>query len=226
MTARIAVFASGAGSNLEALLQYLGTRRAARSGSAAVALVVSNRSSAGALGVAARYSVPTAVLMDPDDDTAILSLLARSEIDIIALAGYLRAIPSGVTDDFRGRALNVHPALLPAFGGPGMYGQRVHRAVIAAGVRVTGVTAHFVDAVYDHGPIITQWPVQVRSDDSAETLAARVLRVEHALYPRAVEAVADGRVRLDGDGRVRSHEFDAADSAQFTLRPEGVTTCA
>ncbi len=226
MTARIAVFASGAGSNLEALLQYLGARPAARSASAAVALVVSNRASAGALGVAARYSLPTSVLTDPDDDLAILSLLARSDVDIIALAGYLKAIPSAVTDGFRGRALNVHPALLPAFGGPGMYGRRVHRAVIEAGVRVTGVTAHFVDAVYDRGPIITQWPVQVRSDDSPETLAARVLRVEHALYPRVVEAVAEGRVRLDADGRVSTHEFDAADTAHFTLQPEGVTTCA
>jgi folate-dependent phosphoribosylglycinamide formyltransferase PurN len=155
---------------------------------------------------------------------AILSLLARSEVDIIALAGYLKPVPAPVTDAFRGRALNVHPALLPAFGGPGMYGQRVHRAVIDAGVRVTGVTVHFIDALYDHGPIIAQWPVHVRSDDSAETLAARVLRVEHTLYPRVVEAVAEGRVQVDGDGRVRTHAFDAADTAQFTLQPAAVAT--
>ena len=107
-----------------------------------------------------------------------------------------------------------------------MYGRRVHRAVIDAGARVTGVTVHFVDAIYDHGPIITQWPVPVRSDDSAETLAARVLRVEHALYPRVIEAVAQGRIRVDDAGRVQGQAFDAADAAQFTLQAEGVTTCA
>jgi phosphoribosylglycinamide formyltransferase-1 len=225
VTTRIAVFASGAGSNLEALLRHFGAGGAARSASAAIALLVSNRSTAGALGVATRHHVPTGVITDPTDAVAIHDLLARSEIDLIALAGYLKAIPSSVTDTFRGRTLNVHPALLPAFGGRGMYGQRVHRAVLEAGARVTGVTVHFVDAVYDRGPIIAQWPVQVRSDDSPETLAARVLRVEHTLYPRVVEAVADGRVLLDDDGRVRSHAFDAADTAQFTLQPEGVTTC-
>jgi len=225
VTARIAVFASGAGSNLEALLQYLEPRAATKSGAAAVVLVVSNRSSAGALGVGTRHGVPTTVLPDPADGAAILKLLAKSQVHIIALAGYLKPVPAPVTDAFRGRALNIHPALLPAFGGPGMYGQRVHRAVIDAGVRVTGATVHFVDALYDHGPIIAQWPVHVRSDDSPETLAARVLRVEHALYPRVVEAVAEGRVQLDSDGRVRTHGLDAADADHFTLQPGGVTTC-
>ena len=225
MTARIAVFASGAGSNLEALLQYFASGEPARPESPAVALVVSNRAGAGALGVAARHGVPTAHLGDPADGAVLLSLLMKHEIDLIALAGYLKAIPTTVTDAFTGRALNVHPALLPAFGGQGMYGSRVHRAVIQAGVRVTGVTVHFVDAVYDHGPIIAQWPVHVRSDDSTESLAARVLRVEHVLYPRVVAAVADGRVRLDPNGRVRGTVFDMPDYAQFGLQPEGAAPC-
>jgi phosphoribosylglycinamide formyltransferase 1 len=210
----------------QAILKYFGSGGAARSGTADVALVVSNRSAAGALGIAARYAVPTAVLTDPADGEAILGLVARYNIDIMALAGYLKVLPQGVTDALRGRVLNVHPALLPAFGGHGMYGQRVHRAVIDAGARVTGVTVHFVDAVYDHGPIIAQWPVHVRSDDSAETLAARVLRVEHALFPRVIEAVATGGVRLDAGGRVQGQAFDASDTAQFTLQRGEDTTCA
>src|SRR6185436_1036035 len=97
---------------------------------------------------------------------------------------------------FTGRIVNVHPALLPAFGGPGMYGQRVHQAVIESGARVSGVTAHFVDEVYDSGPIIAQWPVPVFPSDDATSLAARVLRVEHLVYPRVVDAVAAGRTTL------------------------------
>jgi folate-dependent phosphoribosylglycinamide formyltransferase PurN len=112
--------------------------------------------------------------------------------------------------------LNVHPALLPAFGGAGMYGVRVHRAVIEAGVRVSGATVHFVDEVFDRGPIIAQWPVPVAAGDTAESLAARVLCVEHVLYPRIVTAVAAGRVQLDADGRVRGAGSLRGDSV-FTL---------
>ena len=101
-----------------------------------------------------------------------------------------------VVERYAGRIINVHPALLPAFGGPGMFGQRVHRAVLDAGVRVTGVTVHFVDAEYDRGRIIAQWPVPVFSNDDAGTLASRVLRVEHLLFPRVVDAVASGRITL------------------------------
>jgi folate-dependent phosphoribosylglycinamide formyltransferase PurN len=104
--------------------------------------------------------------------------------------------------------LNVHPALLPAFGGAGMYGARVHAAVLAAGARVSGPTVHFVDEAYDRGAIAAQWPVPVFAHDTADALAARVLRAEHALLPRAVAAVAAGRIALGDDGRVRGG-FDA-----------------
>jgi folate-dependent phosphoribosylglycinamide formyltransferase PurN len=98
--------------------------------------------------------------------------------------------------------LNVHPALLPAFGGQGMYGHRVHEAVVASGVRVTGATVHFVDEHYDRGPIIAQWPVPVFAGDTPGTVAVRVLEVEHQLFPRVVAAVAAGHIALDGHGRV------------------------
>jgi folate-dependent phosphoribosylglycinamide formyltransferase PurN len=128
-------------------------------------------------------------------------------VDLVALAGYLQLVPADVTRRFAGRLLNVHPALLPDFGGPGMYGARVHRAVIAAGARTSGPSAHFVDDVYDHGPVIARWPVPVKPGDDERTLAARVLRAEHLLYPRVVDAVAAGEVRLGDDGRVVSERF-------------------
>jgi folate-dependent phosphoribosylglycinamide formyltransferase PurN len=112
--------------------------------------------------------------------------------------------------------LNVHPALLPAFGGAGMYGARVHAAVLAAGARVSGPTVHFVDEQYDRGPIVMQWPVPVRDDDTPDTLAARVLHVEHLLYPRVVDAVAAGRITLGDDNRVRG-EILPMPGETFTL---------
>ena len=106
------------------------------------------------------------------------------------LAGYLKRIPSKVIREYSGRMMNIHPALLPAFGGEGMYGARVHQAVIASGAKETGVTVHLVDDEYDRGAIIAQWRMPVQPSDSAETLAARVLNVEHVVYPRTVEMVA------------------------------------
>jgi folate-dependent phosphoribosylglycinamide formyltransferase PurN len=106
------------------------------------------------------------------------------------LAGYLKRIPSNVINEYAGRIINIHPALLPEFGGEGMYGARVHEAVIAAGARESGVTVHLVDDDYDHGSIVAQWRVPVEKSDTAESLGARVLNVEHIVYPRTVEMVA------------------------------------
>ena len=117
----------------------------------------------------------------------------------------MRLVPEVVVNAYRGRMVNVHPALLPAFGGRGMYGSRVHAAVIAAGARVSGATVHFVDERYDHGAIIAQWPVPVLSADTPQALAARVLRVEHALYPPAVLAVAQSRISLDAERARDAH---------------------
>lgn len=193
---RVAVLASGGGSNLQAVVDHLamlGVRR-----SADVSLVVAGREDAGAIARARRAGIGTAVA-GPD---ALGALLAGAGIDIVVLAGYLAFVPAAVTERWHGRIINIHPALLPSFGGRGLYGLRVHRAVLEAGARVSGATVHFVDAEYDRGPIIAQWPVPVAADDSAESLAARVLRVEHRLLPRAVDALARGAVRLDSGGRV------------------------
>jgi folate-dependent phosphoribosylglycinamide formyltransferase PurN len=115
--------------------------------------------------------------------------------------------------------VNVHPALLPAFGGPGMYGARVHRAVLAAGVRLSGPTVHFVDDLYDNGAIIAQWPVPVSADDTEESLASRVLYAEHRLLPRVVHALAIDRIHLTPDRRVEGSYLRIVDSAIFAFQP-------
>lgn len=199
MTARIAVFASGGGTNLQAILDYFESRGDQRAGS--VVLVASDRANAGALERARRAGIPAAVFQSnrvpPPDGCEPLAVLREHKVDFIALAGYLRLLPKELLAEFPSRILNVHPALLPSFGGPGMYGERVHRAVLLSGARVSGATVHYVDEEYDRGPILAQWPVPVLADDSVTTLATRVLKVEHVLYPRVIDAVASGRWRFD-----------------------------
>lgn len=200
--ARIAVLASGGGSNLQALIDYFAQLGEMRGGD--IVLVAADRPDAGALDRARRAAIPTALIASTraPDGGDLSSLLAAQDIDLLVLAGYLQHVPAEVTRRYAGRVLNVHPALLPDFGGPGMYGARVHRAVLAAGARSSGPSVHFVDDVYDHGPVIARWTVPVRHDDDEHSLAARVLRAEHLLYPRVVQAVAAGDVRLTADGRV------------------------
>jgi formyltetrahydrofolate-dependent phosphoribosylglycinamide formyltransferase len=186
MPSRLAVLASGRGSNLQAIIDHFdGLGRLAR-----VVLVASNRADAPALAKAAKASIFTATFNAADDGTQLLSLLREHRIDLVVLAGYLKRIPSSVIESFAGRILNVHPALLPDFGGEGMYGARVHEAVLAAKAEQTGVTVHLVDNDYDRGPIVARWIVPVLPDDDPSSLAARVLEVEHVVYPRAVEMVA------------------------------------
>jgi folate-dependent phosphoribosylglycinamide formyltransferase PurN len=126
----------------------------------------------------------------------MLARLEEARVDFVLLAGYLRLMPRPVVERFQGRMLNLHPALLPGFGGKGMYGRRVHEAVLASGARLSGATIHFVDEEYDRGRILAQWPVPVLSDDTPESLYARIQEVEHALYPAAVDALA--RALRDG----------------------------
>lgn len=192
--AHIAVLVSGGGSNLQALIDRF--NRASHP-AARVELVVASRAGIGALERAARAGIPSVVqggaAAEADPSGEILAAeFDRHAIDLIVLAGYLRLIPAPVVRRYAGRMLNIHPALLPAFGGPGMYGIRVHRAVIEAGVRVSGATVHRVDERYDTGAILAQWPVPVLPDDTPETLAARVLAIEHRLLPAVVDAVARG----------------------------------
>ncbi len=200
MSSRIAVLASGSGSNLQALLDYLDALGDASP--AQVALVASDRSQALALERARRRDIAAVALDKEQRNEGLAGLLTSHAIDLVVLAGYLRFVPTAVTQQWHGRIVNVHPGLLPAFGGSGMYGHHVHEAVVASGTRLTGVTIHFVDEEYDRGPIIAQWPVPVFPSDTAATVAIRVLEVEHLLFPRVVAAVAAGRVTLGAGGRV------------------------
>lgn len=177
---------------------------ACRSGEIAgsVALVIGNQAGSPALARAAELSLPTLALSSNQEEAvyaaALLAALRGAEIDLICLAGYMRKVPGPVVAAFRGRVLNIHAALLPSFGGHGMYGQHIHQAVLDYGAKVSGCTVHFVDEQYDTGPVILQSAVPVEEGDTAETLAARVLAAEHAAYPRAVALFAAGRLTLDG----------------------------
>jgi len=193
----VAVFASGSGTNLQALLDHEPS-----SGRYRIALVVADRSEAGALERARRAGRSAEVVPvsgRPPERVArdTLELLEEEGIRVVLLAGYLRLLPPALVRTFPRRMLNIHPALLPSFGGKGMYGRHIHEAVLESGARVTGVTIHCVDEEYDRGRILAQWPVPVRAGDTPETLGARVLRVEHLLYPRAADhlcrAVEEGR---------------------------------
>jgi phosphoribosylglycinamide formyltransferase-1 len=216
MSTRLAVLASGRGSNLRAIHEFL--VRGERSSVARLALVLSDHADAGALSFARSRDIATAAI---DGGTLggdrLLAQLRSHRIDLVVLAGYMRLVPEIVVRAYQGRIVNVHPALLPAFGGRGMYGTRVHAAVIAAGARLSGATVHFVDERYDHGAIIAQWPVPVLSADTPQALAARVLRVEHALYPPAILAVAQSRISLDENGRATHMHLPKLDEAAFVL---------
>ena len=187
MAARIAVLASGGGTNLQAIIDHFAS---IANPAGTIVLVASNREKSGALDRARAAGIPTEVFDATDDGTALLALLDNVSADLVVLAGYLKHIPENVIREYHGRIINIHPGLLPDFGGPGMYGSRVHAAVLASGATSTGLTIHFVDDEYDHGPVIAQWRVRVKIDDTAESLAERVLSAEHIVYPRVVDMVA------------------------------------
>lgn len=197
MTLRAAVFASGRGSNFRVLAAH-----ARNSDLWEAALLLTGRPDAPVLDLARELGVEAAVLSrqgDPEEDAvSILGELEPRGIDFVLLAGYLQLIPAAVVERYRGRMLNLHPALLPSFGGKGMYGMHVHEAVLAAGVRLTGVTVHFANEEYDRGPILAQWPVPVIPGDTPESVARRIHAVEHRLFPAAADrlalAIRDGTV--------------------------------
>lgn len=190
--ARVAIFASGTGSNTEALLHG-----AYRIGSLyRIAIVVSNNSQCGALQIAAMYDIPTLhISAYTHPDTAaytrtVLKELRRARVDLIVLAGYMKKLPTEVISVYEDRVFNIHPALLPKFGGHGMFGNRVHEAVLASGESETGVTIHRVEGEYDTGAIIAQERVPVVQGDTVETLSERVRVCEHTAYPKVVQQQA------------------------------------
>jgi phosphoribosylglycinamide formyltransferase-1 len=191
VTLRAAVFASGGGTNFQSLLDHQSPASTWK-----VTLLVTDRPDAGAVARAERAGVESVVVGTRGREPSavggeLLELLTRHRIDVILLAGYLKLVPADVVEHFRGRVLNIHPALLPLFGGKGMYGRRVHEAVLESGATESGATVHFVDEEYDRGAVLAQRRVPVEPGDTPESLAARVLAVEHELYPEAVDRLCD-----------------------------------
>ena len=195
---RLGVLSSHEGSNMQSIID------ACRDGrlEGELRVVISNNSGSPALKRAARariagYHLSGKTHPDADGlDLAILETLRRGEVNLVVLAGYMKRLGPRTVSEYRGRILNIHPALLPRHGGKGMYGRAVHESVLAAGERVTGVTVHLVDEEYDHGPIVAQARVPVRDDDTVDTLSGRVLRREREFYVETLQRIERGEIRL------------------------------
>ena len=193
---KIAIFASGSGSNAESIM------RASREGrlKADVGLILSNNPKAGVLEKAQAYEVKHSVMESSDFGSEaeyvkiLCELLDAEKINFIVLAGYLKMIHPDLIEKYNNKITNIHPALLPAFGGKGFYGKRVHEAVLASGCKVSGVTVHLVDKDYDRGPIVAQTCVPVLDEDTPDSLAERVLIEEHKIYPDTLQLFAENRV--------------------------------
>lgn len=197
-TVRLAVLLSGGGTTLQNFIDGI----AAGTLPATIAVVIASRSDAGGIDRARKHDIPAVVVARADYpnvdrfNDALHAVLDRYAFDLIVLAGFLS--PFQLRGRYICRVMNIHPALIPAFSGKGFYGEKVHRAVIESGVKVTGCTVHFADDEYDHGPIVLQGTVEVRDDDTPESVAARVHQLENHLYPEAIRLFAAGRLVVEG----------------------------
>lgn len=180
---RLVIFASGRGSNAEAIADFF-----EREGGAELALIVSNKPQAGVLEFARRKGIPTLLTNRPAmSEAAFIETLRRYRPHLIVLAGFLLRIPAEVVTAFSNRIVNIHPALLPRWGGQGMWGHHVHEAVLGSGELQSGITIHLVDEEYDHGAMLVQASCPVLPGDNADSLAARIQKLEHFYYPRAIQ---------------------------------------
>ncbi len=197
---QIAVFASGHGSNCRAIYDAITDGKL----NATIGLVVSNNSDAGVLEWAKEKKIPSAHIASEQFDDKnkfyenLIGTLTSHQIQLIVLAGYMKKIGLPLIEAYPNKILNIHPALLPAFGGKGMFGEHVHKAVIDYGAKITGVTVHLVDPEYDHGAIIMQRAIEVMDHDTPQSLAKRVLELEHQTYYRAIQLFAENKVSIQG----------------------------
>jgi phosphoribosylglycinamide formyltransferase-1 len=183
-TVNIALFCSGSGSNAEKIMEYFHDHDSVK-----VAILLSNSSKAYALERASKFNVPTSIFDRNTFYTSdnVVAELQKANIDLVVLAGFLWLIPQNLIKAYPGRILNIHPALLPAYGGKGMYGMNVHKAVKEAGEAYSGMTIHIVDEEYDSGKIVFQAKCSIDQEDSAETIAGKVLKLEHAHFAPVIE---------------------------------------
>ena len=186
---RIVLFASGSGTNAENIVRYFSGNR-----DILVPLIISNKRDAYVHERANQLGIPSFTFSkaDFDEGSPVIDLLSTFEIDYIVLAGFLLKVSQPLLDAYPGRIINIHPALLPKFGGKGMYGDRVHQAVVEAGETESGITIHYIDENYDEGDIIFQATCEVLSDDTFEEVARKVHALEYAHFPRVIEAVVKG----------------------------------
>ncbi|MFZ6735611.1 phosphoribosylglycinamide formyltransferase [Undibacterium sp. Ji42W] len=193
---KIVILISGRGSNMQAIVEAA----AKQQWPAQIAAVISNRADAGGLEYAASRGIPTAVVVSKQFatrdafDAALQAKIDEFAPDLVVLAGFMRILTAGFVEHYAGRMLNIHPSLLPSF-----VGLATHQQAIDAGVKVHGVTVHFVTAELDHGPIVAQAVVPVLYDDTEDTLSHKVLEQEHQIYPRAVLQFVEGKLRIDGN---------------------------
>ncbi len=194
----LGVFASGNGSNCKAIQKAIDDGKLG----ARIGLIISNTREAGVLRFAKERNIPSAYLSSSefsrieDFHSKVLATLQENSVDFIILAGYMKKVGHPILDVYRNRVLNIHPALLPAFGGKGLYGEKVHAAVLAYGAKISGVTIHLVDSEYDHGAVVMQRAIDVKSEDTAETLAERVLELEHETYHKAIQLFVEDKVQV------------------------------
>ena len=189
---KVAVFVSGRGSNLQAVLNSQKLKKLI-----VVDPVISDKKDCKAFQIASENSIDCFSLGDGEgliSNTGLASFLRSRNVDLIVLAGFLKLVPNSVVKEYKNRIINIHPALLPAFGGKGMYGINVHKAVLSSSVKVSGATVHFVDETYDTGKIIAQRKVDISDLDSAEAIAERVLKIEHELLPDVIEKFATNKI--------------------------------
>ena len=198
---KIAVFVSGGGSNFKAIHHQIIQGNILGK----FVLVFSNNPNCGAIKFAEENSIPIFIINAArypnahTRDEFLLETCLKAEIDLICLAGFMKMLPQNIVKQYEYRILNIHPGLLPEFGGKGFYGTRVHEAVINTGKRESGATVHFVDEIYDHGPIILQKKVEVMETDTPESLAARVLKLEHELFPEVVKAFCENKIIMENN---------------------------
>jgi phosphoribosylglycinamide formyltransferase 1 len=194
----IAIFASGGGSNAAVIIETLPNLLREKNISANIALIVTNNAKAAVLNIASQNNIASEIIAVNDKTEEALSdsyldILTKHNIHFIVLAGYLKKIPSAVIKAFSQKIINIHPALLPAYGGAGMYGMRVHEAVVLAGEKQSGITIHFVDEVYDHGKIIFQTMCDLEEGETFITLAEKVLALEHQNYSMVIADVVSSQ---------------------------------
>ena len=190
MKQKIAIFASGSGSNALKIIEYFEERA-----DISIALIVTNKGDSGVLNHASAHRIPSLLITRQllDDEDYILGQMKSFGIDFIVLAGFLLLVPAYLVERFRKKMINIHPALLPKYGGPGMYGSNVHKAVKAANETESGITIHFVNSKYDEGGIIYQHSVKLSPDDTPEAIAKRVLKIEHAYFAPVIDKLLSGR---------------------------------